>query len=247
MRVFTATHMLEIHGLCGGWGGTTVVENLDLTIAGGESVALIGRNGVGKTTTLELITGRAERQSGSIRLDGEDLSAARTFVRSRAGIGYVPQEREVFGSLTVRENLAVARRPGSWTEERLFALFPLLAERVASLSGRLSGGEQQMLSIARALRGNPKLLLMDEPTEGLAPVVVEQLTETIRQITRSGELTVLIVEQRVDLALELTDRCLVMDRGQIVADAPSAQLAGQDWMLSSIIGIEGAVAAAVES
>jgi branched-chain amino acid transport system ATP-binding protein len=238
--------MLEVRGLNGGWGETTVVENLDLMIAGGESVALIGRNGVGKTTTLELITGRAQRHSGSVRLDDEDLSAARTYVRSRAGIGYVPQEREVFGSLTVRENLSVARRPGPWTEERLFALFPLLAERASSLSGRLSGGEQQMLSIARALRGNPKLLLMDEPTEGLAPVIVEQLTETIRQITRSGELAVLIVEQRIDLALELTDRCLVMDRGKIVADAPSAQLAGQDWMLSSIIGIEGAAETAVQ-
>jgi branched-chain amino acid transport system ATP-binding protein len=239
--------MLEVRGLHGGWGETTVIENLDLTIPGGESVALIGRNGVGKTTTLELVTGRAQRHSGSIRLDGEDLSAVRTYARSRAGIGYVPQEREVFGSLTVRENLSVARRPGPWTEERLFALFPPLAERASSLSGRLSGGEQQMLSIARALRGNPKLLLMDEPTEGLAPVVVEQLTDTIRQITRSGELSVLIVEQRVDLALELTDRCLVMDRGQIVADAPSAQLAGQDWMLSSIIGIEGATATPVQS
>ncbi len=238
--------MLEVRGLNGGWGENTVVENLDLTIPEGEAVALIGRNGVGKTTTLELITGRAQRHSGSIRLDGEDLSAARTFARSRAGIGYVPQEREVFGSLTVRENLAVARRPGVWTEERLFALFPALAERASSLSGRLSGGEQQMLSIARALCGNPKLLLMDEPTEGLAPVVVEQLTDTIRQITRGAKLTVLIVEQRVDLALELTDRCLVMDRGQIVADAPSARLAGQDWMLSSIIGIEGTTEAAVQ-
>jgi branched-chain amino acid transport system ATP-binding protein len=239
--------MLEVRGLNGGWGETTVVENLNLTISDGESVALIGRNGVGKTTTLELITGRAQRHSGSIRLDGEDISAARTFERSRAGVGYVPQEREIFGSLTVRENLAVARRPGPWTEGRLLALFPALAERVSTLSGRLSGGEQQMLSIARALRGNPKLLLMDEPTEGLAPVVVEQLTDTMRQITRSGELTVLIVEQRVDLALELTDRCLVMDRGQIVADAPSVQLAEQEWMLSSIIGIEGAATTTIPS
>ncbi|MGP0088511.1 MAG: ABC transporter ATP-binding protein [Xanthobacteraceae bacterium] len=232
--------MLEVRGLHGGWGETTVVENLDLTIAVGESVALIGRNGVGKTTTLELITGRARRHSGRIHLDGEDLSEVRTYARSRAGIGYVPQEREVFASLTVRENLSVARRPGPWTEERLFALFPSLAERASSLGGRLSGGEQQMLSIARALRGNPKLLLMDEPTEGLAPIVVEQLTEAIRQITRSGGLAVLIVEQRIDLALELTDRCLVMDRGQIVADSPSAQLAGQDWILAAIIGLEHA-------
>jgi branched-chain amino acid transport system ATP-binding protein len=232
--------MLEVRDLYGGWGETIVVENLDLAIGAGESVALIGRNGVGKTTALELITGRARRHSGTVRLDGEDLSAARTFVRSRAGIGYVPQEREVFGSLTVRENLAVARRAGPWTEARLFALFPALAERASSLSGRLSGGEQQMLSIARALSGNPKLLLMDEPTEGLAPVVVDELTDTIRKITRSGELTVLIVEQRVDLALELTDRCLVMDRGRIVADKPSAQLAGRDWILSEMIGLEGA-------
>jgi branched-chain amino acid transport system ATP-binding protein len=231
--------MLEVRGLCGGWGETTVIENLNLTISRGESVALIGRNGVGKTTTLELITGRAQRHAGNIYLDGQDLSETRTYIRSRAGIGYVPQEREVFGSLTVRENLSVARRPGLWTEERLFALFPSLAERASSVSGRLSGGEQQMLSIARALRGNPRLLLMDEPTEGLAPVVVEQLTDTIRQINRTGELAVLIVEQRVDLALELTDRCLVMDRGRIVADAPSAQLAGQDSMLSAIIGLQG--------
>ena len=233
--------MLEVRGLNGGWGETTVVENLDLTIADGESVALIGRNGVGKTTTLE-----TDHRAAPSAIPAPSVSTAktcrqrRTFARSRAGIGYVPQEREVFGSLTVRENLSVARRPGRWTEERLFALFPLLAERASSLSGRLSGGEQQMLSIARALRGNPKLLLMDEPTEGLAPVVVEQLTETIRQITRIGELAVLIVEQRVDLALELTDRCLVMDRGRITADAPSAQLAEQDAMLSTIIGIEPA-------
>jgi branched-chain amino acid transport system ATP-binding protein len=239
--------MLEVCELNGGWGETTVVENLNLTISDGEIVALIGRNGVGKTTTLELITGRARRHSGTIYLDGEDLSAARTYLRSRAGIGYVPQEREVFGSLTVRENLSVARRSGRWTEKRLFALFPALAERASSLSERLSGGEQQMLSIARALCGNPKLLLMDEPTEGLGPIVVEQLTETIRQITRTGELAVLIVEQRIDLALELTGRCLVMDRGRIVADAPSAQLAEQDAMLSTIIGIEPAAPSALPS
>jgi branched-chain amino acid transport system ATP-binding protein len=147
------------------------------------------------------------RRAGEIRLDQVDISAKPTYQRSDCGLGYVPQEREVFPSLTVRENLSVALRPGAWNEERLFGVFPGLAARMNSLGWQLSGGEQQMLSIARALMGNPKVLLMDEPTEGLAPVVVEQLVAALRGVTADSSLAVLLVEQRVDVVLEMSSRC----------------------------------------
>jgi branched-chain amino acid transport system ATP-binding protein len=230
--------VLEISGLSGGWGETVVIEDLSLGIAAGETIAIIGRNGVGKSTLLELITGRARRRAGSIRLNGVDLSQAPTFRRSEAGVGYVPQEREVFPSLTVRENLRVARRPGPWTEERLFALFPSLSARAKSHAWQLSGGEQQMLSIARALHGDPKALLMDEPTEGLAPVVVEQLMDAVRQVTSDKSLAVIIVEQRVDIVLEIAERCVIMDRGRIVHEKPSAELRADPARLAELIGLE---------
>ena len=167
--------MLEIMSLSGGWGSTTIVEDLSLTVGTGEAVAIVGRNGVGKSTLLEIITGRARRSGGTIRLANKDISDQPTKYRARMGLGYVPQSREVFPSLTVREHIAVSARPGQWSEDRLLGLFPPLARRLHSLGGQLSGGEQQMLAIARALSANPKMLLMDEPSEGLAPVVVEQL------------------------------------------------------------------------
>src|SRR5262249_48644958 len=158
-----------------------------------------GRNGVGKSTLLELIAGRAQRHAGEVLIGSVDCSKAPTFRRSDNGLGYVPQEREIFPSLTVRENLSVARRAGEWSEDRVFALFPGLAQRAKNLGWQLSGGEQQMLSIGRALMGNPKVLLMDEPTEGLAPVIVEQLVEVLRTIAAGGDLAVVLVEQRVEV------------------------------------------------
>ena len=228
--------MLEIRGLRGGWGPTTVIEDLDLDLSGGETVAIIGRNGVGKTTLLELIMGRAQIHAGAVRLVGRDIAALPTFRRSDAGLGYVPQEREVFPSLTVRQNIGVARRPGSWTEAKLFELFPGLEARVGNYAWQLSGGEQQMLAIARALIGNPRMILMDEPTEGLAPVVVQQVVKAIRAIASHGDVTLLIVEQRIETVLAIGERCLVMDRGRIVHDEAAATLRREPQRLARLVG-----------
>jgi branched-chain amino acid transport system ATP-binding protein len=232
-----AHSVLDVRNLWGGWGPTTVIENVSLTINAGETAALIGRNGVGKTTLLELITGRAQRHSGEVWLGGTEISRLEPHRRSALGLGLVPQEREVFPSLTVRENIAVAQRPGPWSEEHLFTLFPSLAERYKSLGWQLSGGEQQMLSIARALAGNPTLLLMDEPTEGLAPVVVQQLQDALRNITAHGSLALLLIEQRIDIVCELATRCLIIDRGRVVHEATSASLAEQPELLGELMGL----------
>jgi branched-chain amino acid transport system ATP-binding protein len=213
--------VLEVVDLTGGWGPTTIVERLSLSVSAGETVAIVGRNGVGKTTLLELIAGRAERQSGEIRVSSRDVCRLSIHERARMGIGYVPQQREVFRSLTVSEHLAIAARPGHWSRDMVLELFPSLSARVNSLGAHLSGGEQQMLAIARALITNPSILLMDEPSEGLAPVVVEQLVSAIRSLVDGSNLSVLLVEQRVDIALDLASRCIVMDRGKIVRDSNS--------------------------
>lgn len=229
--------MLEINALTGGWGQTTIVETLSLTVPRSTSLAILGRNGVGKSTLLELIAGRADRHSGSILLDGEELATRSIHHRARAGIGYVPQAREVFPSLSVRENILVAARPGFWTERRILELFPALGRRIGNPAGKLSGGEQQMLSIARALSANPKLLLMDEPSEGLAPIVVEQLVEAIRSLSSSGDLAIVLVEQRADIALSLSDHCIIMDRGQIVHSSTSAELSSDERALTALMGL----------
>ena len=231
---------LEIRSLRGGWDETTVVDGVTLALRPAETVALIGRNGVGKSTFLELIAGRARRHSGDLRIGGRDMTSASMRARALSGLSYVPQEREVFPSLTVRENLHVAARPGRWDEASLLTLFPALSKRLHSLGGQLSGGEQQMLSIARALIGNPRVLLMDEPSEGLAPLAVEQLFGAIYKIVADSALTVLLVEQRLDIALDLSSRCLVMDRGQIVHDGPSAELRDNSDRLAAVMGFDPA-------
>jgi branched-chain amino acid transport system ATP-binding protein len=230
--------VFEVRSLRGGWGPTLVIEGIDLDVTAGETLAVIGRNGVGKTTLLELAMGRARRVAGSVRVDGRDLSDASIHERSAAGLGLVPQEREVFPNLTVVENLRVARRAGQWTEERLFDLFPSLANRRTNLAWQLSGGEQQMLSIARALHGNPKVLLMDEPTEGLAPVVVERLMDAVQAIAADKKLAIVIVEQRVDVVLEVADRCVVMERGRIVHTERASVLRDAPEQLAQLIGLE---------
>ena len=212
---------LEVSGLWARYGATPILQGVDLAVNKGEIVSLIGRNGVGKTTLLELIAGRAQRQSGEIRVSGRDVCRLSIHERARMGIGYVPQQREVFRSLTVSEHLAIAARPGHWSREMVLELFPSLSARVNSLGAHLSGGEQQMLAIGRALITNPSILLMDEPSEGLAPVVVEQLVSAIRSLVGGSNLSVLLVEQRVDIALDLARRCIVMDRGTIVRDSNS--------------------------
>ena len=229
--------MLETRKLHGGWGPTLVVEDFNVSLAQGETLAILGRNGVGKTTLLELLIGRAERRSGAILLDSQDVSSLPSHVRAMRGIGYVPQGREVFPSLTVEEHLQIAQRPGEWTRGRVIELFPRLGERLGSHGNQLSGGEQQMLAIARALLGNPRVLLMDEPFEGLAPIIVEHLVHSIRRIVQNSSLAVLLVEQRVDIALELSDRCLVMDRGRCVHEGAAAELVGCDDRLATLMGL----------
>lgn len=229
--------MLEVRGLHGGWGKTLVVEDVSLFVRAGETVAIVGRNGVGKTTLLELLAGRASRRSGQIQLDGQEVSTQAIYRRARSGLGYVPQGREVFPSLTVREHLEVASRPGDWTVPQVLDLFPRLGERMGSYGTQLSGGEQQMLAVGRALMGNPRVLLMDEPFEGLAPLVVEHLVSAIRKIATSGSLALLLVEQRVDIALRLSQRCIVMDRGRCVFDGESSDLEEEDGTLVTLMGL----------
>ena len=229
--------MLEVQALGGGWGPTLVVESMSLSVAPGETVALIGRNGVGKSTLLELLIGRARRSTGSIKLGGRELATLPIHERALAGVGYVPQSREVFPSLTVAEHLKIAARAGDWTVPRVIEMFPRLGERLGSLGNQLSGGEQQMLAIARALLGNPQLMLMDEPFEGLAPLIVEFLVQSIRRIVATGSMSLLLVEQRVDIALDLSHRCIVMDRGREVHSGTSEALVDDEARIAELMGL----------
>ncbi|MBO9513164.1 MAG: ABC transporter ATP-binding protein [Variovorax sp.] len=229
--------MLEARQLSGGWGPTRVVEDFSVRLGRGETLAVLGRNGVGKTTLLELLIGRAQRGSGAIVLDGGDIALLPPHLRACRGLGYVPQGREVFPSLTVEEHLQIAQRSGEWTRPRVLALFPRLGERLGSHGNQLSGGEQQMLAIARALLGNPSVLLMDEPFEGLAPIIVEHLVGSIRRIVQGGSLALMLVEQRVDIALALADRCVVMDRGRSVFEGKPEALEGDETRLAALMGL----------
>ncbi|MEZ5651988.1 MAG: ABC transporter ATP-binding protein [Burkholderiaceae bacterium] len=229
---------LVITGLSAGYGDTVVLDEVDLTVDAAEAVAIIGRNGVGKSTLLASIMGITTRHGGSVSFGGRALDALQPHERSRAGIGYVPQEREIFPSLTVTENLAVAQRPGHWDREAVYELFPSLAQRASNLGNQLSGGEQQMLAIARALVGNPRLLLMDEPSEGLAPVIVEQLQRSIAHLRDAFEMSIVLVEQNSRIALSFAERCIVMNRGRVVRDGPSQDLRDDDALLHRLVGVD---------
>jgi branched-chain amino acid transport system ATP-binding protein len=228
---------LALAGASAGYGETVVLENVRLAIAVGERVSIIGRNGVGKTTLLATVMGHTTLHGGSISLHGRDISRLPTFARVKAGLGYVPQEREIFPSLSLRENLEVASRPGPWTLESIFELFPRLAERQDNRGNQLSGGEQQMLAIGRALVGNPSVMLMDEPSEGLAPVVVEELTRALKRLSEAQGLTLVLVEQNSRLALEISPRTVVMNRGRILFDGASAALRDDPERLNALIGV----------
>jgi branched-chain amino acid transport system ATP-binding protein len=228
---------LALEGASAGYGETVVLENVRLAIAVGERVSIIGRNGVGKTTLLATVMGHTTLHGGSIRLHGRDVSRLPTFARVQAGLGYVPQEREIFPSLSLRENLEVASRPGPWTLEKIFELFPRLAERQDNRGNQLSGGEQQMLAIGRALVGNPSVMLMDEPSEGLAPVIVEELTRALKRLSEAQGLTLVLVEQNSRLALEISPRTVVMNRGRILFDGASEALRNDPERLNALIGV----------
>jgi branched-chain amino acid transport system ATP-binding protein len=227
----------ELHDVRAGYGETVVLEDVRLTVEAGETVSIIGRNGVGKTTLLATIMGHTTLHGGRILLKGQDISRLATYRRVGAGLGLVPQEREIFPSLSVRENLEVAVRPGPWTQKTVFELFPRLSERVGNRGNQLSGGEQQMLAIGRALIGNPKVLLMDEPSEGLAPVIVEELSRAIKRLASAKEMAMIVVEQNSRLALDIASRAAVMDRGRIVYDGDSATLRNDPSRLESYIGV----------
>ena len=216
--------LLRLDSVSAGYGESVVVEDVSLAIEPGESVALLGRNGVGKTTLLTTIMGLTKLHRGSIRWQGADVARAAAHRRSAAGIGWVPQERRMWKSLTVEEHLTCVARPGDWTVARVHELFPRLAERGQHRGSQLSGGEQQMLAIARALVTNPKLVLLDEPMEGLAPIVVQELSEVLRGLVAAGTMAVILVEQHAELALELAPRAVVMERGRVVHKGPSAAL-----------------------
>ncbi|MGD9922466.1 MAG: ABC transporter ATP-binding protein [Pseudorhodoplanes sp.] len=220
-----------------GYGDTIVLEDVDLSVAPGESVSIIGRNGVGKTTLLVTAMGHTSMRKGDVLLGEQPITQMPVYQRALKGLGLVPQEREIFPSLSVRENLEIAARPGYWTEARIFDLFPRLRERLGNMGNQLSGGEQQMLSIARALLTNPEVLLMDEPTEGLAPVLVETLADVLGKLRDEGALTIILVEQNSRVALAFSPRTVVMDKGRIVYDGPSQPLRNDPERLSSLIGV----------
>ena len=227
---------LTLDGVSAGYGDTVVLENIRLTLNEGETLAIIGRNGVGKSTLLATVMGHTNLHGGRVLLHDEDISRMATYNRVDAGLGYVPQEREIFPSLSLRENLEVAARPGAWTLATVFELFPRLAERQNNRGNQLSGGEQQMLAIGRALIGNPSVLLMDEPSEGLAPVIVEELARAVKRLTET-EMAIVLVEQNSRLALDISPRAVVMDRGRAVFDGESEALRKDPARLEALIGV----------
>jgi len=231
--------LLEVEGLHAHYDKSHILHGVHLSIGAGEIVSLLGRNGSGRSTTLKTIMGLVRPSAGSVRLDGVDLAGERAFRIARAGLGYVPEEREIFANLTVDENMRIgmqAARPGvpRWTPEQMYGYFPQIKERRDTQAGMLSGGEQQMLTICRSLLGNPRVILIDEPTEGLAPKIVEVVTEVVRDICRQG-VAVLLVEQKLTIALRVAERVYVMGHGQIVFEGTPAALRGapdvrRDWL-----------------
>jgi branched-chain amino acid transport system ATP-binding protein len=228
---------LELRRVSAGYGETVVIEDIELKLAPGECISLIGRNGVGKTTLLATVMGHTTLHSGDIVLDGQSLAGVPRYRRARAGLGFVPQEREIFPSLSVQENLVVGARPGHWTLARVFELFPRLKERLDNMGNQLSGGEQQMLAIARALLTNPSVLLMDEPTEGLAPVIVEALTGVLARLRGDSALSIILVEQNSRVALNFSPRTVILDKGRVVYDGASEPLRADPDRLAKLIGL----------
>lgn len=229
---------LEVECLSAGYGPTQIVSEMSFAVPAGGRLAILGRNGVGKTTLLATLMGLSTRHHGRILADGRDISALRTSARALCGMGYVPQTRDIFGSLTVEENLST----GFKTRERdglegIYQMFPRLAERRRHLGLQLSGGEQQMLSMARTLLGRPSILLLDEPLEGLAPVICDQLMETIYRLATSGDMTILLVEQQIERALNFADRVMVVERGRAVWEGESAELKSDRALVNRLLGV----------
>jgi branched-chain amino acid transport system ATP-binding protein len=232
---------LKLSGVRAGYGETVVLEDIGLALPESGSLAVLGRNGVGKTTLLATIMGHTTLHAGSISLHATQIQGDPVYARSRAGIGYVPQEREIFPSLSVEENLTVAQKarsgPARWTLERVYDLFPRLKERRHHRGNQISGGEQQMLSIGRALMGNPTVLLMDEPLEGLAPIIIESLLVSIQKLVSEDSLALILVEQHAKVALRVTQEALVLSRGRIIHHGPSGALLADTQKLASLVAV----------
>jgi branched-chain amino acid transport system ATP-binding protein len=235
--------VLRVSGLHAGYGETVILEDVAFALPENGALAVLGRNGVGKTTLLATLMGHTTLHSGNIVLGKKSIEKDPVYARSRAGIGYVPQEREIFPSLSIEENLTVAQRvrsgPSRWTLERVYDLFPRLKERRHHRGNQISGGEQQMLSIGRALMGNPTVLLMDEPLEGLAPIIIESLLLSIQKLVSEDSLALILVEQHAKVALRVTQEALVLSRGRIIHHGPSGALLADTQKLASLVAVAG--------
>jgi branched-chain amino acid transport system ATP-binding protein len=229
--------LLTVEQLSAGYGEAVVLSGVSLSLVEGEALALLGRNGMGKTTLINSIVGVTRYFAGSIALDGADITKLRPDQRAHLGIGWVPQERNIFKSLTVEENLTAVALPGRWTTDKVYELFPRLKERHQNLGNQLSGGEQQMLAVGRALVLNPRVMLLDEPLEGLAPIIVEELLAGLRRIIRDEGMSAILVEQNAKKILGVTDRAIILERGTVVHAADSAALAADRAALETHLGV----------
>jgi len=241
------SELLQVENLSAGYGEAVVLQDVSFSLAEGETLALLGRNGTGKTTLMDTLAGATRQHGGSMLLGGVSLNRLASHERAAAGIGWVPQERNIFKSLTVHENLTAVARPARaghasrrWTPERVYEMFPRLAERKTNLGTQLSGGEQQMLAVGRALVLNPRLLLLDEPLEGLAPIIVEELLRAIARITRDEGLSAIIVEQHPQAILAISHRAVVLDHGNVVHRGEAAPLLEQPELLDRLLGVSRA-------
>ncbi len=240
------SELLEVSGLTAGYAEAVIISKIDFVIKEGETLALLGRNGVGKTTLINSLIGVTQRHAGQIKLGGVNIEQWSPYERVRklaeGGIGWVPQERNIFKSLTVHENLTAVERhvqgQHAWTTERVYHLFPRLLERQSNLGSQLSGGEQQMLAVARALMVNPRVLLLDEPLEGLAPIIVEELLHALKKITRNEGISAIIVEQHPQMILSISDQALVLERGQVVLQERAEVLLSQPALLERLLGVQ---------
>jgi branched-chain amino acid transport system ATP-binding protein len=231
------TDLLRIDDLSAGYGEAIVLTKLSLALAQGEALALLGRNGAGKTTLLNTIIGLTRHRGGAISLAGRDISRLRADQRARIGVGWVPQERNIFRSLTVEENLTAVARPGKFDVARIYAMFPRLSERRDNMGNQLSGGEQQMLAVGRALVLNPQVLLLDEPLEGLAPIIVDELLAALRKIIREESMSCILVEQSARKILPLTDRAVILERGAVAWRGSSEALLADREAMATLLAV----------
>ncbi len=238
-----ADPLLTLENVTAGYGDAVVLHGISLELPQHGSLALLGRNGVGKSTLLLTIMGYTQLRSGRVTWRGQDISRLTPHRRAVNGIGWVAQEREIFPSLTVEENLNVAARPGAWDLDAVFKLFPRLSERRPNMGNQLSGGEQQMLAVARALMTNPALMLLDEPFEGLAPVIVDELVAAMKTMLADRSMAIILVEQHTEIALELTAEAIVLERGAVAHRAPSPQLQKDSTTLERLVGLRVAATA----